>query len=294
MRSTRYTVGLVLGAGGLLTWALLGWTLGGGWQSVSSDPAFEAPKPFPGRATTGPVVGEDVNAGGTRSVVVTRPPVLRSIADLAVRRVNWIKANHGANLTYLMGKINKDDAVGEGLAGEVAYLKLMRDISIVVAQLDLLERCDVALTNHEPPVRPDHLRVQEFCFLNNVGVTSGGKQIERARLIYDLDMSRYGDIRALEEKINTLEHASAVEDAYRFNALDDQERARVVAQFKEHWKMHIGARQEAEKLDKQGANYHAEWMEVWGRAQSERAICESLIPFSISVNHRTLLASAAK
>lgn len=217
-----------------------------------------------------------------------------SVADLPAKRIDWITRNYEANLAFLMTKINDVEGIGDGLGGEIAYLQLLREISVVIAQLDLLKKGDVLLVSSLPPSRPGHLRLQEFSFVNNTAVTLNRDTAPEARLVYDIDLASHSDISELDNRIAALKQASAVENAYKFNSLNDETRAQRVSDFKERWKDHMAAREALSALDKSSPDYLERLKELWQQSQAARADCELLIPASIAVDAKSGIARSAK
>lgn len=217
-----------------------------------------------------------------------------SIADLPAMRIAWITRNYEANLASLTAKAGDPAVMGEGLQGEIAYLELLRETSIVIAQLELLKAGDVLLVSDLPEPKPGHLRLQEFSFVDNIAVTTDRRAIANARLVYDIDLSRHPDITELKDRIAALSHAASVDAAHKFNSLDDETRARRVRDFKTRWAEHVAAREAVSKLDKGAPDYMARLSELWKQVQAARVDCESLIPDSIAVDLKSSIARPAR
>jgi hypothetical protein len=250
-------------------------------------------------ASGAPDHGEDPSPSNlSQSLVRERPPDAQSrictIADLPAKRIAWITRNYEANLASLAAKISDPDILGKGLQGDIAYLELLKEIGIVIAQLELLKAGDVLLVSDLPAPKPDHLRLQEFSFADNIAVTADRLTIASARLVYDIDLSRHPDIRELDNRIAALSHAASVDDAHKFNSLDDETRARRISDFGARWAEHMEAREAISKLDKGAPDYLVRLSELWKRVQAARVDCESLVPGSIAVDLKSGIARPAR
>lgn len=234
----------------------------------------------------------------SRSFARERPPDAqsrtRSIADLPAKRIAWITRNYEANLASLTTKIIDPDIFGNGLQGDITYLELLKEISIVIAQLELLKAGDVLLVSDLPAPKPGHLRLQEFSFVDNIAVTTDRLAIASARLVYDIDLSRHPGITELNNRIAALSYAASVDDAHEFNSLDDETRGRRISDFKARWAEHTEAREAVSKLDKGAPDYLVRLSELWQQVQAARVDCESLVPDSIAVDLKSGIARPAR
>lgn len=261
----------------------------------SLDQSHGSPQATPGYPRHG---GAAAPSEPSPSIVREQPPNAQSrifsIADLPSKRIAWITRNYEANLTRLTEKAGDPAIVGDGLKGEIAYLELLKEINIVIAQLELLKSGDVLLASEPPAPRPGHLRLQEFSFVNNLAVTTDRRTVVNARLIYDIDLSRHSDISELDNRIAALSHASSVDDAHKFNSLDDETRSRRISDFKVRWAEHMAAREAVSKLDKGAPDYLERLNELWKQVQAARTDCESLVPDSIAVDLKSGIARPAR
>jgi hypothetical protein len=252
-----------------------------GAAEASTDPFV----PTTGESRTPAPTAADVAASGAGASTA------RTIADLPPNRIRWIGSNYEAKLSLLLNKINDPGNLGEG---GLPYLRLLREVSVTLAQLDLIKNGAVLLTDAPPPSQPGHLKLQEFSFVDNVARTARRETIRDARLVYFIDLTRHPDIAAFDDRIQRHEHILAIEEAHRFNSLDDATRAKRIAEFNVRWQEHMASRQALAQLDQNAPDYLERMQALWQVVQVAMTDCESLVPRSIAVDLRSNLARAVR
>jgi len=214
----------------------------------------------------------------------------RTIEHLSQAQRQSLLATKVGARTRLQEKLRDFDDPTADTERLTRYLSLQRQLHVVEAQISLVNRGDVLLTDFGPPKPDGFSQIQLFTFVNNRVTLVDGTVMRNARLVFRIDEAKHPALRSLAEEIAALKKQSVRDQCYQFNSLGDDERerrrdshARLEAEF-------MAVQRQIRDLDRGLPAYDeslrallAKSREIW-RARTQA------VPAGIAVDPRTLLA----
>lgn len=239
-------------------------------------------------------VGSALDGAGSRSLAKVpgdSSQRKKSLSDLPPKRQAWIRKNVESSLDSMVAQVTAISNPYSKPADQVEYLKLLRQVQIKQAMLGMLASDSVVLASTPPPKPDNSLRLMQWSFVNGRAKLADGSIMEKARLVYDLDLADHPAIVALDQELSSAERVNALDACYQFNSLDDATRKdrfeahqRLFGQFEAHQKT-------LRELKKEASDYRARQAYLTEMSQTTWQDMGRLIPPNIAVNPRTLLAS---
>jgi len=191
----------------------------------------------------------------------------------------------------LIEKLGLIEDPGDSLDAQVSYLQLQRQVVVLQAQIEMLEKGEVLLTSAGPPDQTGRLQIQEFSFVDGVARLANGTEVRGARLVYEIDLQEYSDITMLDEQIGNLRRGSAMEACYAFNSLPDGERKERHAIYVTLRTEFMSIQKRIQTLDRSASGFEADYSALASRSRDIWRSMLDVVPPAVFIHPRTLLAS---